>query len=351
MIPSDATPLQVQSEQRKRGCLYYVKRGLMWFGIAVFALIAAGFIFETIMQAGDAQRYPPFGQLVEVDGYTMHIHCVGEGSPTVILESGAGGFSVQNVAQQEAFRHDTRVCVYDRAGMGWSDPRPERRTAWQIVHELHTLLINANVEPPYVMVGPSNGGLYVRSYAAEYPDEVVGLVLLDPTNERSLSLTQGLPLGVWVFMGRTGLFRIVGQSLCPSCTTEGATFLAARRGYPSTWQTYDAEWQMLTNPDEITDLIDQLGQPGALGDTALVVITANQQGVPVEQMDAASRAYYEEKEQVMTSLSSNYRYLTVMSDHGLSDQGELVNRSIRDVIDSARTGEPLATEGSRAEAQ
>src|SRR5690348_6409900 len=90
---------QAQSEPRKRGCLFYIKRGLLLILILPFALIAVGFVYETIMQAGDALRYPPPGQLVDVDGYQMHLNCLGErseGRPTVILESGSGGFSVQH---------------------------------------------------------------------------------------------------------------------------------------------------------------------------------------------------------------------------------------------------------------
>jgi hypothetical protein len=124
------TSIEASAQPRGRHILRLIGRGLKWFGIGLVALVALGFIFETIMQAGDAQRYPAPGQLVEVDGYTMHIDCEGSGSPTVILESGAGAFSVQSIARQERLSDEARVCVYDRAGMGWSDARPEPRTAW-----------------------------------------------------------------------------------------------------------------------------------------------------------------------------------------------------------------------------
>jgi pimeloyl-ACP methyl ester carboxylesterase len=346
MVVTSSISLQTTSgteiASRKRGCLFYARRGLKWLGIGLVALVALGFIFETIMQAGDAQRYPAPGQRVEVDGYTMHIDCEGSGSPTVILESGAGAFSVQSMAWQEMLSDEARVCVYDRAGMGWSDARPEPRTAWQIVHELHGLLTNANVEPPYVMVGPSNGGVYVRAYAAEYPNDVAGLVLLDPTFERDLAVSQGLPSGMFIFMGRLGFFRVFSQSSCPTCSPERAAILAARRGTPSYWDTYDAEWAMLQSPDEIPVLIERLGQPGALGDTPLVVIAANQSGLSLEEADADYRAALEAEEDAMSALSTNHRYSIVMGDHGLSDYDDLINQSIRDVIASARAGQPLA---------
>jgi pimeloyl-ACP methyl ester carboxylesterase len=256
-VETKAPPRQTSVGRR---ILRGIGRGLKWFGIGLVALVALGFIFETIMQAGDAQRYPAPGQRVAVEGYTMHIDCAGSGSPTVILESGAGAFSVQSMARQERLSDVTRVCVYDRAGMGWSDARPEPRTAWQIVHELHGLLANANVAPPYVMVGPSNGGLYVRAYAVEYPDDVAGLVLLDPTFEGDLAESRGLSSGMFIFMGRIGFFRVFSQSSCPACTPERAAIVAARRGYPGYWDTYDAEWAMLRSPDQISVLTQRLGR-------------------------------------------------------------------------------------------
>ncbi len=330
-----------QSVIGKRGCFFYIKRGLLAVVLLPLILIAGGFAYETVMQTGDAQRYPPPGQLVKVDGYTMHILCVGEGSPTVILESGAGAFSLQNIARQESLRKDTRVCVYDRAGMGWSEARPETRTAWEIARELHTLLASAHIDPPYVMVGPSNGGLYVRAYAADYPDEAAGLVLLDPTSEQSLAETKGLPLGLWTFMGRVGFFRLFSGSLCNGCTPENSAMVGAKDGYAVTWQTYDAEWKALQSPDEIAKLIERMGQAGALGDTPLIVIAANQSGLPLDEADPTYRAGIEAEKQATVILSTNTRYTIVMSDHGLSDQNALILQSIRDVIEAVRTGQPL----------
>ncbi|MEZ4710138.1 MAG: alpha/beta hydrolase [Caldilineaceae bacterium] len=127
----------------------------------------------------DAAAFPPPGQLVDVGGYRLHLYCVGQGSPTVILESGqANSLSVWGWIQP-AIAQTTRVCAYDRAGVGWSDRGPIPRDAQQMVAELHTLLQNANITPPYVLVGHSFGGLVTHLYAAQYPTEVAGLVWLD----------------------------------------------------------------------------------------------------------------------------------------------------------------------------
>jgi pimeloyl-ACP methyl ester carboxylesterase len=333
---------QPTPEATKRGCLFYVGRAAVLLLLLPLVVIVAGFTFETLMEADDAERYPPPGQLVEVDGYAMHINCVGEGSPAVILESGSGGFSVQHSALQSQLRSDTRVCTYDRAGMGWSEPRPDARTAWQIAHELHTLLGNAGIEPPYILVGPSLGGLFVRAFAAEYPGETAGLVLLDPTHEADLAASQNIPAGLYSFFGRIGTFRLFSGAMCPACTPEGAAAMGASRGHASPWETQAAEWQALQMPEEITIMTERLGETGALGDTLLVVIAANQSGVPLEQAEAEYRAGVVAEKNAMTVLSSNTRYTIVMSDHGLSNQSELILASIRDVLMSARTGKPMA---------
>jgi len=130
-----------------------------------------------------AREYPPPGQLVDVGGYKMHLYCTGEGSPTVILEAGLNDFYVSWAKVQPEVSKSVRVCSYDRAGLGWSEASPRARTSEVMAEELHTLLTNADVESPYILVGHSFGGINVRSFAQKYPDEVVGMVLVDSAHE------------------------------------------------------------------------------------------------------------------------------------------------------------------------
>ena len=146
-------------------------------------LLALGASYEALMAAGDADRYPARGQLVDVGGYRLHISCVGEGSPTVVLDAGLGGFSLDWSLVQPELAATTRVCAYDRAGYGWSDPSPHARTPSQIADELHTLLVNAGIQGPYVLVGHSAAGKHVRLYASRYPQAVAGMVLIDARHE------------------------------------------------------------------------------------------------------------------------------------------------------------------------
>jgi pimeloyl-ACP methyl ester carboxylesterase len=126
---------------------------------------------------------PPLGELVDVGGYRLHLACQGDGGPTVVMEAAIGETGLLWSLVQPAVAQTTRACVYDRAGYGWSDPSPRPRTAAVMVDELRGLLATAEVPGPYVLVGHSFGGLLVRLYAARYPQEVAGLVLVDSAHE------------------------------------------------------------------------------------------------------------------------------------------------------------------------
>ena len=160
---------------------------LLGLVVALLVLAVAGAIYQAIATERAERAYPPPGQMVGVGGHSLHINCVGRGSPTVVLDAGSGGFSAHWVRVQREVSGTTGVCSYDRAGMGWSEMGPEPRDAKQISIELHTLLKGASIEGPYVLVGHSFGGLYVRTYAARYPDEVAGVVLVDSSSPKQVS--------------------------------------------------------------------------------------------------------------------------------------------------------------------
>jgi pimeloyl-ACP methyl ester carboxylesterase len=160
--------------------------GLGWLiGLAAILLLA-GYIYEPMAEAADAKAYPPPGQLVDVGGYRLHINCTGNGSPTVVIEAGLGDWSTSWGFIQSEVAKTTRVCTYDRAGMGWSEAGPLPRDAAQFARELHTLLQNANIPGPYVMVGHSLGGLGVRVFVHDYSSEVSGVVLIESMNPKQL---------------------------------------------------------------------------------------------------------------------------------------------------------------------
>lgn len=156
-------------------------------GLAVILVLAIiGVIYQNMALAQDNKLYPPPGQLVDVGGYRLHLYCLGEGSPTVVLEAGGGGKGVLAwSAVQEKISATTRVCSYDRAGLGWSDPDPtgKPRISTDVAETLHILLHNAGINEPYLLVGHSAGGVYVRSFAQLFPKEVAGMILVDSAHE------------------------------------------------------------------------------------------------------------------------------------------------------------------------
>jgi pimeloyl-ACP methyl ester carboxylesterase len=139
---------------------------------------------------------PPLGRLYSVHGRQMHLYCIGAGEPAVVLEAGLGAASdvLDWSPLQTKLARYSRVCSYDRAGMGWSDGADTPRDADDIASDLHALLAEAGVRPPLVLIGSSRGGLYIRDYAAHFRGEVAGLVLLDsssPYQEQRLRPNQG----------------------------------------------------------------------------------------------------------------------------------------------------------------
>src|SRR5919109_412897 len=163
--------------------------GLVWLGrslVLIIGLLLVGAIYESLAEASDTTTYPPPGQLVNVGGHRLHINCTGSGSPTVVIEAGLGDWSTGWDFVQRGVAKTTQVCTYDRAGWGWSEAGPLPRDAAQFAKELHTLLQNANIPGPYVMVGHSLGGFGVRVFVHEYASDVAGVVLIDSMNPRQL---------------------------------------------------------------------------------------------------------------------------------------------------------------------
>ncbi|MBI1882003.1 MAG: alpha/beta hydrolase [Chloroflexi bacterium] len=168
--------IEIRSWKRK---MQRVAKPIKLFFCWLTILTGMGAIYEIIASATDKRKYPPPGSRVDIGGCRLHIQCMGEGSPTVILESGSGNFSLDWSPVQPEIAQYTHVCAYDRAGHGWSDASKQPRSVQQTVEELHTLLSAMDINGPYILVGHSLGGLYMQYFARCYPDETAGVVLID----------------------------------------------------------------------------------------------------------------------------------------------------------------------------
>ena len=154
------------------------------------ATIVIAFILGSTLPAA-AQVPPPPGKMVDVGGYKLHVNCTGAGSPTVILEAGASSFSIDWALVQPAVSRTNRVCSYDRAGYGWSEPGPYDFRGTDAVMSLRAALAALGEKPPFVLVGQSMGGRFARLFARAYPADVVGMVLVDAEHEDGLFMLAG----------------------------------------------------------------------------------------------------------------------------------------------------------------
>ena len=259
---------------------------LIWLGrivASIIGLMLVGYIYESAAEAADSKAYPPPGQLVDVGGYRLHINCTGTGSPTVIIEAGLGDWSTTwgGYVQSEVAQ-TTRVCTYDRAGMGWSEAGPLPRDADHFAKDLHTLLENANIPGPYVMVGHSLGGAAVRVFVHDYASEVAGVVLIESMNPKqstqspelqSQSESRSKPFSFQAALARFGVARLLVKlpGIAPSVPEEAYYPLYVR---PQYFQATDNESQAL--PASLA----QAASVKTFGDLPLIVLTAKLNDIP-----------------------------------------------------------------------
>lgn len=317
-------------------------------------------IFFNLLGMRDARvsqlkaAHPAPGHLVDIGGYRLHIHCEGEGNPTVVMDAGLGNPGMVWAYVQPDVAKKTRVCVYDRAGLGWSDPSPRERSAGVMVDELRLLLDRAHIEGPYVLVGHSFGGMILRLYTHTYPKEVVGLVLVDSyrytqMEENPQFYGRGNPviplallaLNLWVSSGIPALnpswLPVLDMDKLPREDLDVYRDLFAAD--PKSVREARAELALLekSNEDEKSARI------ASLGNIPLIVLSHGLVDSDLPDFDGAKHLEDAEKfwladQAQLASLSPNGR-LIVASESGhyiQFDQPDLVLSAIEQVIASAR---------------
>ena len=154
------------------------------YALTIGALIIGSFVVAAQVRAQRPlpKGYSPPGRLIDIGGRKLHLYCSGKGTPTVILIAGGGAFSIDWALVQPGIAGHTRVCSYDRAGLAWSDPGPADETVEQTIGDLHTLLHAAGEKGPYLLVGASIAGIFIRAYERAFPEEVAGLVFSNSSN-------------------------------------------------------------------------------------------------------------------------------------------------------------------------
>jgi pimeloyl-ACP methyl ester carboxylesterase len=323
---------QLHSSRSARWLLYPV--------LAALGIASVGGGYETVSESLDARAYPMPGQLIDVGGHRLHLHCIGSGTPTVVLEPGLGAASSDLGWIAPAVARDSRVCVYDRAGRGWSDAADGPQDGAHIAADLHTLLDRAHVPGPYVLAGHSFGGLYVLSFAAQFPDQVAGMVLLDstapkpgpapPTNTESYNVF-GRVSALLPAVAHLGAGRLVAQvsygSLPPRSRDEARANSSTARHLGSHIEEFLEGSASVQQAASLTDL---RGKP-------LIVLTADK---------GNDDDKWQSKQDHLAALSTNSLHRHVNATHAslLDDEADsaAASHAIHDVVASVRTSKPLA---------
>jgi pimeloyl-ACP methyl ester carboxylesterase len=322
-----------------RRTLHHWSRSVVLYPVlALAALAAVGGGYEKVSEVRDASAMS--GRLIDVGGHAMRISCTGSGSPTVVLEPGLGESGAMMAGWiQPAVATSTRVCVYDRPGRGWSQSPAHPQDAVANAADLHALLARAEVDGPYVLVGHSSGGAYVKVFAAQYPDQVAGMVLLDAQPSEAMTRLPGYPTTY------AGLRR--GMALAPSLARTGALRLfyktalaglprAARDEVRDGWSR-PSQYRSLR--DELVALPQALIESQALtsiGDKPLIVVTAEKDAM----------AGWLPLQEEMTGLSTNsvQRLLPGATHASLTEddaESQASVQAVLDVVGAVRSGRAL----------
>ena len=290
----------------------------------VVALALAGTTYQWLGTRKDLAATPPPGHLVDIGGYRLHLWCTGDGAPGVILDAGLGGTSAGWGFVQPDVAEFTRVCSYDRAGMGYSDSGPSPRTARRIANEVAELLARSGIAGPVVLVGESIAGFNVRVFASDHPERAAGLVLVDASHEDDAHEVPGMARFV-PLLSTFGVFRLLGvsfgqpiESLAPSVRQFARATMFRASGYQAA-------------ADEIIHIRETVSE---------VRSSRRRLTIPVLVVTGARGAdeNWRRLQQDQASLSGRGCLITAQqSGHVVAiDQPALVVDAIRTVVDTAR---------------
>ena len=326
--------------QARRNLPSLARRLVLYPLFAGLVVAGVGGGYETVQEQIDRSATAMPGQMVDVGGHRLYMHCTGSGSPTVVLVSGLAETSVYWGGWiAPAIARNTTVCAYDRAGQGWSDPPASPQDGVAVATDLHTLLYRAQIPGPYVLVGHSTGGAYIRVFAARYPDQIAGMVFLDSQPNEAFTGLPDFPSqystirrasALFPSLARLGVFRLANQ-FAPD---------------PLPIPTRDEERAVISTAnlnriqrDEFAELPMTLTEAAALttlGDRPLIVVTAVK-GAQTGWLPLQDR---------MAGLSTNsaHRVLADTDHPGLIHDGvgaAQASQAILDVVASVRSGAPL----------
>jgi pimeloyl-ACP methyl ester carboxylesterase len=317
----------------------------------LLALLFAGLaINQRMALARMRAALPAPGELIDVAGHAFHLNCLGSGAPTVLIDAGNGSFSLEWTPIQRELSAVARVCTFDRPGYGWSAPGPAPRDGAQVVAELHTALAG-NAAPPYILVGHSLGGVHLRLFAAQYPQDVAGMVLIDtpyplavtPELEAQMRSSIGFYQAMEL-LTRSGVLRVLGPLGGAGMLPETAAKLPADlQGVylellldPAQYSTAAAEMAQL--PQTFAEADASLSGAQPFGALPLIVLTAGRQPAPGStpfdaQTVPAAASWLDAGQALAAQSSRGEQRILAASGHLVHlDAPQEVVRAVQDVV-------------------
>lgn len=307
----------------------------------------------------DTQRhFAAAQQMVDIGGRRLHLYCSGSGPVTVVFDAYGTGAGSSWFAVQPHVARTTRACVYDRAGFGFSEPSPNQPTSANAVEDLHKLPGSAGIAPPYVMVGSSFGGANAQLFAYRYPNDVKGLVLVEPMHEdeenRLLKVTQG----------KLKMMRDIESQIRAACTAESekgftpgsemwatcignwqqgrpsavAAMENARRATPAYWKAVNAE---VSHYPASSEELRTARKP--FGDLPMIVLSRSisPYATPGKPQSPLNKAMEDENQKIMKEIAALSTQGTLRRIPGArhvvhEDKPEAVVKAIADIVAKVR---------------
>jgi pimeloyl-ACP methyl ester carboxylesterase len=345
------------SHLSERGRSRTIRTVLMRVALVLACGLLTGMIYERVGEKRDQDRFPRVGRAVDIGGRSLNIYCSGEGSPSVILDTGGTNPGYSNLPFQELIAKETRACWFDRAGLGWSDPSPVTQTSAAIAADLHALLHAAKVEPPYILVGQSFSGFNVRVFAGTYAKEVGGVVLLDSVHEdqqryeprstyglvnRLPAAVRGLVCTAVPFAARAGLLRLLMSASGPSRRIPSG-FTASQAATLHGLEVQPKAMVAAVGCRVWERSADEARAAGSLGDTPLIVLTAGKplttgDSVADRELLAFHEIWVHQLQRKLAGLSTRGKQVIVEnSSHGIAgDMPTAAVGAIRQVLSEIR---------------
>jgi pimeloyl-ACP methyl ester carboxylesterase len=309
---------------------YAPARRLLLPALLGLLMLGAGIGWSLRALAAVGPGLPAPGLMVLVGEHRLHLDCAGQGAPTVVMDAGLGGTSLDWVRVQPQLARYTRVCTYDRAGYGWSEPGPLPRTSKRIVEELRRLLHTAGVPEPYVLVGHSFGGYNVRLFASSYPEETAGLVLVDSAHEDQF---QRFREEAGINTAPRGSFFIRSTPSVPDGMPSSVRQLAL-----SLANTSDAYQALRGELDALRLSAEEVRDAGPLPEVPVVVISRGQRVWPhTVKGDRLERVWAELQDDLAERRVHVPHLFAQHSGHFIQlDEPTMVVNAVRSVVESLR---------------